>query len=98
MKRLSAYERIFSFERSTAMFCKNLRMIPRLHFLRRIPGGNVAALAVLLVEAALPVHSAQAGEPQGLLETIHRHTTCTSTVTDNGDLNPYAIIVAPVSA
>ena len=34
----------------------------------------------------------------GLLETIHRHITRTSTVTDNGDLNPYAVIVAPVSA
>jgi sugar lactone lactonase YvrE len=32
------------------------------------------------------------------LETIHRHTTLTSTVTDNGDLNPYAVVVAPVSA
>ena len=30
------------------------------------------------------------GEQQGFLETIHRHITRTSTVTDNGDLNPYA--------
>ena len=29
---------------------------------------------------------------------IHHHVTLTSTVTDNGDLNPYAIVVAPVSA
>ena len=36
--------------------------------------------------------------PQGLLETIHKHITLTSTVTDNGDLNPYAVVVAPVSA
>ena len=36
--------------------------------------------------------------PRGFLETIHRHTTLTSTVTDNGDLNPYAVIVAPVTA
>ena len=34
----------------------------------------------------------------GFLETIHRHVTLTSTVPDNGDLNPYAIVVAPVSA
>jgi hypothetical protein len=34
----------------------------------------------------------------GYLETIHRHVTLTSTVTDNGDLNPYAVVVAPVSA
>jgi hypothetical protein len=36
--------------------------------------------------------------PQGFLETIHRHVTLTSTVTDNGDLNPYAVVIAPVSA
>jgi hypothetical protein len=29
---------------------------------------------------------------------VHRHTTLTSTVTENGDLNPYAVIVAPVTA
>ncbi len=36
--------------------------------------------------------------PQGLLETIHHHITLDSTVPDNGDLNPYAIVVAPVSS
>ena len=36
--------------------------------------------------------------PLGYLETIHKHLTLTSTVTDNGDLNPYAVVVAPVSA
>ncbi len=40
----------------------------------------------------------QAQQRRGFLETIHRHTTLGSTVTDNGDLNPYAVIVAPVSA
>lgn len=34
----------------------------------------------------------------GFLGGIHRHVMLTSTVTDNGDLNPYAIVVAPVSA
>ncbi len=42
--------------------------------------------------------SARAEAPKGFLETVHRHTTLTSTVTENGDLNPYAVIVAPVSA
>jgi hypothetical protein len=37
-------------------------------------------------------------EPRGFLETIHRHVTLSSTVTENGDLNPYAVVVAPVSA
>jgi hypothetical protein len=41
---------------------------------------------------------AQAAPPAGFLETIHRHSTLTSTVTDNGDLNPYAVVVAPASA
>jgi hypothetical protein len=50
----------------------------------------VAALA-----ASAPAH---AQERRGFLETIHRHTTLASTVTDNGDLNPYAVVVAPVSA
>jgi hypothetical protein len=34
----------------------------------------------------------------GFLEAIKKHTTLTSTVPDNGDLNPYALFVAPVSA
>jgi len=42
--------------------------------------------------------AASAGEPKGLLETVHHHVTLTSSVTDNGDLNPYDVIVAPVSA
>ena len=52
-------------------------------------------LAALLATAAAP---AWAEGQQGFLETIHRHSTLTSTVPDNGDLNPYAIVVAPVSA
>ncbi|MGB8362932.1 MAG: hypothetical protein ACLQUZ_12880 [Rhizomicrobium sp.] len=42
--------------------------------------------------------AALADTSQGFLETIHRHVTLTSTVTDDGDLNPYAVVVAPVSA
>lgn len=37
-------------------------------------------------------------EERGYLETIHRHVTRTSTVTENGDLNPYAVVIAPVAA
>lgn len=47
--------------------------------------------------AALALSSAKA-EPQGFLETIKKHTTLASTITENGDLNPYAVVVAPVSA
>jgi hypothetical protein len=34
----------------------------------------------------------------GFLEHVRRHSTLTSTVTDNGDLNPYAVVVAPASS
>jgi hypothetical protein len=57
---------------------------------------KVAALLTAL--GLLQVGAAVANPPQGLLELLHRHTLLTSTVTDNGDLNPYAIVVAPVSA
>jgi hypothetical protein len=66
------------------MHCRNLPTF----------GALVAFVALL----ALTSPTVQAGEPQGFLETIHRHMTLTSTVANNGDLNPYAIIVAPVSA
>lgn len=40
----------------------------------------------------------QAEQPRGYLETVRRHVTLMSTVADNGDLNPYAVVVAPVSS
>jgi hypothetical protein len=55
---------------------------------------SLAAACILGIGAG----SALADEPKGFLETIHRHVTLASTVTDNGDLNPYAVVVAPVSA
>jgi hypothetical protein len=59
---------------------------------------GLGTLAVSLLATVAPAHRAKADEqPRGLLETIHKHVTLTSTVTDNGDLNPYAVIVAPVS-
>jgi hypothetical protein len=51
-----------------------------------------------IVLAATLASMVRAGEPQNFLETIRRHKTLASTVADNGDLNPYAIIVAPASA
>ena len=55
---------------------------------------RIACLSALILSCAAPASA----DPRGFLETIHRHTTLTSTVTDNGDLNPYAVVVAPVSA
>jgi hypothetical protein len=53
--------------------------------------GMAAALAVLAAPA-------RADQPRGFLETVKKHVTLTSTVPDNGDQNPYAVVVAPVSA
>jgi hypothetical protein len=68
------------------------------HFMRHVPGKRLTTLFIVLAVVATPLIRVQADELQGFLETIHHHVTRTSTVTDNGDLNPYAIIVAPVSA
>jgi hypothetical protein len=42
--------------------------------------------------------AADAAAAEGYLTTIHRFKTLGSTVPDNGDQNPYAIVVAPVAA
>lgn len=55
---------------------------------------NQAILAAVIVAAA--IHSTQA--ESSFLEGIRRHKTLASTVADNGDLNPYAVFVAPVSS
>lgn len=55
--------------------------------------------AGLAMAAGLFAHGIAAAEgPKGFLESIHRQVTLTSTVPENGDQNPYAIVVAPVSA
>jgi DNA-binding beta-propeller fold protein YncE len=61
--------------------------------LRTRRGMQTAAVLLLGLAAG-----AARAEPQGLLETLHRNTTLVNTVPDNGDQNPYAIYVAPVSA
>ena len=40
----------------------------------------------------------QAAEPRSFLEGLRRHSMVTSTVPANGDQNPYAIVIAPVTA
>ncbi len=54
-------------------------------------------LAAAAASALLCAGVARAGGP-GFLEGVKRHTTLTSTVPANGDQNPYAIVVAPVSS
>jgi hypothetical protein len=55
-------------------------------------------LALGLALAAPAVVPASADDHRGFLETVRKHITLTTTITDNGDLNPYAVVVAPVSA
>jgi sugar lactone lactonase YvrE len=62
----------------------------QLRFARSWP--VACALALFGVSGAL------AAQPVRFLDTIHQQTTLTSTVPENGDQNPYAIVVAPVSA
>ena len=61
---------------------------------------RLAVLAALAAASGSPALAADTatGQPEGFLETIHRHTVVTSTIAPNGDQNPYAVIVAPVSA
>jgi hypothetical protein len=55
----------------------------------------VWAVSLGLLVALPGVVRAQSSE---FLKTLHHHVTLTSTVPDNGDQNPYAVAVAPVSA
>jgi hypothetical protein len=59
---------------------------------------NSSSAAAILTSLFGLTVMVQADDTNGFLPAIHRHITLTSTVADNGDLNPYAIIVAPVSA
>ncbi|CAH2770331.1 MAG: FIG00456119: hypothetical protein [uncultured Caballeronia sp.] len=54
------------------------------------------APAALLVSGL--VSSVAHAAPISFLETLHKHTTLINTVPSNGDQNPYAIVVAPVSS
>lgn len=68
---------------------------PKVRFKRRV---CELLFTALVASATVTANGASAEGPHGYLETIHRHVMRTSTVTDNGDLNPYAVVVAPVSA
>ena len=76
-------------------FCKCLKaraLRARLHACCAC--GCLAGLAASSIVA--PAAAAQA--PESFLESLQRNTLVTSTVPDNGDQNPYAIVVAPVSS
>ena len=65
---------------------------PTPHSLRRS-----VALALCLLGLSTPAVLAAETMPHGFLETVRRHTVLTQTVPPNGDQNPYALVVAPVS-
>jgi hypothetical protein len=73
---------------------------PRAGRLRhRKPNQARTAWTTLALTAAVVLPCLPAGaQPKGFLETIKRQSIVTSTVPANGDQNPYAIVVAPVSA
>ena len=62
--------------------------------IRKLPLTGMAMILGVFTGFALPALA----EPKGMLETIHKHKFLTSTIPDNGDVNPYAVVVAPVSA
>jgi len=64
-------------------------------FLKSSALSAIASAAVLASGLASSVAHAA---PIGFLETLHKHTTLINTVPSNGDQNPYAIVVAPVSS
>ena len=59
---------------------------------------SFTTLAVLASALSLSITPAKAEERKGFLENIHRHVTLTTTIPGNGDLNPYALVIAPVSS
>jgi hypothetical protein len=59
---------------------------------------NAGERGPAIVVAQQTTGSADEAPTQGLLASVRRHVTLTSTVPANGDLNPYAIVVAPVTA
>ena len=62
------------------------------------PRATRALMAAAASTALLIAAGTAYADPQGFLETVHKHTTLINTVPENGDQNPYALVVAPVSA
>src|SRR5271156_919548 len=59
-------------------------------------GRRATLLSVLIASAALaPQAAAPATQPASFLDSVHRQTVLSTTVPENGDQNPYAIVVAP---
>jgi hypothetical protein len=63
-----------------------------LSFRRLGQAGALGGVAAALIFAAPPARA------DGVLEGLRHHATLASTIPDNGDLNPYAVVVAPVTS
>ncbi|HEY1858524.1 hypothetical protein [Acidocella sp.] len=59
---------------------------------------SMTTLSCLALAAAVPGAHAQTADASAFLATVHKHHLLTSTVPDNGDQNPYALVVAPVTS
>jgi hypothetical protein len=66
-------------------------------FLSNVMARNLASNAVIAAQQATEM-GVDERSAQGYLADVRRQITLTSTVPANGDLNPYAIVVAPTSA
>src|SRR5258708_19598755 len=73
---------------------RSCQMVGLGKYLRRL-GKGAAAAGVLLAGTALLPGSAGAAEPQGFLETVHRHTPLTSSAPENPAQNPSAPPASP---
>ncbi len=58
---------------------------------------NAKAWVLFTAVFAAAVPSLRASDPKPFLENIRHHRALVSTIPDSGDLNPYAVIVAPAS-
>ncbi len=70
--------------------------VPRTPRLRRFAAAF--ALAAMVAPLAASATPDRPDSSHGFLATVRRHTILTSTVPANGDQNPYAIAVSPVSS
>jgi hypothetical protein len=61
-------------------------------------GGRTGLIGLIVGAAALLMLAAAPARAQSVLESLRHHPTLASTITDNGDLNPYAVVVAPESS
>jgi len=59
---------------------------------------TLLAVSCLALYAGMPAAQAQTTDAGAYLATVHKHHLVTSTVPANGDQNPYAMVVAPVTA